>query len=34
MRSKPLFAAAIALGAAGMVAALLWAMGTFASGRE
>jgi hypothetical protein len=34
MRSKPLFAAAIALGAAGMVAAVLWAMGTIAAGRE
>ena len=34
MRSKPLLAGAIALAAAGMVAAVLWAMGTTASGRE
>jgi len=34
MRSKPLLAGVIALAAAGMVAAVLWAMGTTASGRE
>jgi hypothetical protein len=34
MRSKPLLAGTIALAAAGMVAAVLWAMGTTASGRE
>jgi len=34
MRSKPLLAGVIALAATGMVAAVLWAMGTTASGRE